>query len=92
MAKLGKRQVVAQVEAVTSASPFAGGKKSSLIRFNTHVQGGTGPEAAVSVPVGTEPPLHSFVILESIGAATTGKKAKWKIVARGIDPSKYAQS
>jgi hypothetical protein len=84
-----KRDVMGQVTQVTAASPFGGGKKYSIIKVKPKGRTGTGPEMAVKVPVGTEPALHTFVVLAPLGAATTGKKFKWKITKRGVNPADY---
>ncbi|MBD3259966.1 hypothetical protein GF371_05060 [Candidatus Woesearchaeota archaeon] len=87
--KMAKRHVMGQVTQVTSASPFGGGKQYSTVVVRPKAPSGTGPEMKVKLPVGTEPALHSFVVVAPLGAATTGKKFKWKIVKRGVNPADY---
>ena len=84
-----KRDVMGHVVEVVSKSPFSGGKQHSIIKVRPMGRTATGPEMVVKVPVGTEPALHTFVVLSPLGAATTGKKYKWKIVKRGVNPADY---
>ncbi|MBW2987301.1 hypothetical protein KY336_02010 [Candidatus Woesearchaeota archaeon] len=68
---------------------IGGGKKTRSVRGNTQGKSGTGPEVVMEVAPGMEPPLHSFVVVAPLGAKTTGKKVKWKIVKRGVNPREY---
>ena len=86
---MGKRDVMGQVVEITKKSPFAGDKHHSIVKIRPMGRTATGPEMVVKVSVGMEPALHTFVVVAPLGAATTGKKYKWKITKRGVNPADY---